>query len=249
MSLKFPGFTKMNAYYIYKEVAERSGYLFVQPDCSWEGTESDFKYMVSFFEPFSKQSQCRSYIDIGSLSDIIALHELCQEMLEVKAKIEAGVITEGFKISKESDIFVFDMWINSEAFYSVEIKEDGTYGKKNGVKENTPNTHAINVSVLIDNRKVLVGRIGFSDGFKSAVLFAHDLDVVMALINNKPATEIIKIKPQTVVEKWSDEELVGLRKTTDFKIDWGSVRAREAKELGYIEDLKRQASEKTGQDA
>jgi hypothetical protein len=237
MIVDFPNYKTRNAWYLHREVGNRSKYLAVLIDLD-NSKSGEYKYQVGFCANHG-EGHAHFTVDLDSEDNISAIHELMQKMLAIKPKMESGELQDTCKISTKSKRYLFEMIVEPETWLTMIRQEDGSYLKE-GVKKNTPSTNGINVSFLAKRKPVEIGRISFYGGLKSALLLAHDLEVVMALIDGKPDVDIIKMKPQVAVNNHTAEELEVIFDQIEHP-DLDKIEKEGALEREYIENLKAQA--------
>lgn len=239
MQVKFPGFEKINAWYLFKEVAGLSKFITIFVDGRGDPGNPNYSYCVKMHEQSEEGVQVRSSISMYETEDFYALHDLLTEMLSLKPLIERGIVESNCVIRSKGKNFTFRMHLDTESWLTMSANEDGTY-TRNGVVKNSPSTNSISVDIETANGIVTVGHISLYSGFKTALLLAHDLSVVMALINGRPAEEIIKMRPQEQLEAntLSADEKERILESSCQDIDWEEVHKVEALGHAYVADLK-----------
>lgn len=237
MKVKFPGFEKVNAWYLYKEVAGLSDFITIFVDGHGDPKNPDYIYGVTLHEPSGDGVQVRSTISIYDDEEFYALHDLLTEMLRLKPLIERGIVESTCIIKAKSKKFTYVMHLEPESWLTMSSNEDGTF-TKNGVVKNSPSTGSISVNVETVNGTLTVGHISLYSGFKTALLMAHDLSVVMAFINGVPAEEIIRMKPQVQENVLSGAERERVLESNLSEVDWDEIRQVEKEGLEYVSALK-----------
>ena len=197
----------------------------------------DYTYGVTLHEPSGDGVQARTSISIYDTEDFYALHDLLTEMLSLKPLIEKGIVERTCVIKAKSKKFTYVMHLEPESWLTMSTNGDGTY-TKNGVVKHSPSTNSISVSVETVNGSVTVGHISLYSGFKTALLLAHDLSVIMAFINGVPAEEIIRMKPQVQENVLSGEERERVLNSNWPEIDWDEVSQIEKKGIEYVSSLR-----------
>lgn len=239
MVVEFPNFKTRNAFYIFQETAKKSGYLDICIDAEESAKGDGYRYDVGFYEPLGEGCHTGSSVDMGSESDIMAIHHLLQEMILVKDQIEQGLVSEKCSITRRSDKYEFNLLLWPESFYSKKKKDDGTC-EILGHRVNSPSANEISISLLTSEGSLSVGSMKFYSGIKSALLLAHDLEVLMALMEGKPDLKIIEMHPKVAINGLTQEEkaaLMGQLETPDF----GDLYEQEKEESSYVLDLRIQA--------
>lgn len=238
MNLRFPHFEKNNAYYLFQEVGRYSKYISIftserKSDCEPR------RYHVAIHDPSPEDMEASSSLRAFDFDDLMAIHKVLQEMVATKERMERGEVVGSVRISAKSKKLIFTLFLDSESALTLNLGEDGKY-KKDNPKPRSPSTGNICVSLKIGRKHFTVGSINFFGGLRSALLLAHDLEVVMALVEGKPPLDILKMKPKTPVNPFTKQERESSYSLSAMEIDWDEVRRTEKEDSAYLHDLKMQ---------
>lgn len=239
MSLKFPGFEKENAHYLFEEVGRHSKFIsiFSAPPSADNGSR---RYHVSINAPHAPEMHASSSLSLHDFDDLLAIHRVLQEMVDTKERMERGEVEGTVVISAKSKKFTFTLCLDSVDSLSFSIGEDGNF-KKNNPRPRSPSTNNICVSIKSGRKHIAVGSIGFYGGLRSALLLAHDLEVVMALLKGTPPIEIMKMRPKMPANPFPQAELEESRSANILDINWDEIHRRREEESAYMHDLRKQA--------
>lgn len=237
MSLKFPGFEKENAHYLFEEVGRYSKFIHIFS--TTPSADNGRRYHVSINAPHPSEMHAVSSLSIHDIDDLLAIHRVLQEMIDMKERMERGEVVGVVEISAKSKKFTFTLCLDSVDSLSFSMGEDGNL-KKNNPRPRSPSTNNICVSIQAGRKHIAVGSIGFYGGLRSALLLAHDLEVVMALLKGTPPLEIMKMRPKTPANPFPQAELEESRSANILDINWDEIHRRREEESAYMHDLRKQ---------
>jgi len=234
MSLRFPGFEKQSAWYLFNEVGSHSGYVNIFID---DSDKESFRYCVSLHEPHTRPHEVFETLSVSGFDEAKALHRLTMKMVTTAERMESGELEGQVKITAKSKKFVYEMSMTSLRSLTAERTEDGSYKLVNP-KKNSPHANSISVSVKLGRKKITVGHIHFHAGINSGFLLAHDLSVLMALVEGKPPLEIIKMKPKKAIDPFTDDERSAVHNASNSRIDWNALQQQADGGKAYVNKLK-----------
>ena len=221
MYIDIPGFETRGVWEITQKVGNLSGSVNIHSTAYdtatgqvlWVGQEVQGEKRMRHSLGFGF-SQRRSQADVifhthyTNLEDIFAIEAVFAEMTRLIPLIASGEVDpeSGFvEIHRKGAVFAFKMNLSTSRVKGY-VRDENDAWKPSGVVKGEAFTNRFSVYVITPNGEIEVGAYDLYSGMTSALRVAHDFEVMRALIDGKPESEILAIKPLWNVGKRTPQD-------------------------------------------
>jgi hypothetical protein len=203
MRIEIPGFETRGVWEITRKVGNLSGIVNLRSDAIDGATgtpwgvghkpigEKVMHHYLTFGHPQKKSHEdAEFFIRFTNLEDIFAIESVFAELARLIPLIESGEVVAGseqFEIYRKGALFAFKMDI---CYWPGEGEQDTA-----GLQEDQYFAGSFRVYVITPNGDIEIGQYDLYYAMDSALRIAHDFAVMRALIDGRPESEILAMKP------------------------------------------------------
>ena len=135
-------------------------------------------------------------IILEEIEDVMAMAETFGEMVSVAKQMEAGTHSgeQSVNILRRGKRYAFEMEVSAQTLQFM-IPGPGGSLQANHSHKATPFTNCFSMYVIVGGELILMADFSLYGAMRSALLVAHDLAVIKAVLDGVPESEIQKMEP------------------------------------------------------